>query len=213
VKVKMFVAAVIIGETLSIGVGVAFASHLPTLSCREVNQHARVVALDCSNIETNIGPEEVNVKKHDTKYYPRPSRYVVSGSSFIARLSWQVESLINWAAQKVGLSPGLLSAVARAESGGNQVAVSTKGAIGVMQLMPGTAAGLGVNPYDLRENVLGGAMYLKRQLDRYQGDIPKALAAYNAGPGIVDRYNEVPPYGETKTFINRVLSMFRGDIR
>jgi soluble lytic murein transglycosylase-like protein len=78
-----------------------------------------------------------------------------------------------------------------------------------MQLMPGTARELGVNPYDTEQNILGGAMYLKRQMDRF-GSLPLALAAYNAGPGAVEKYGGISPYEETKRYIANVLSMIGG---
>ncbi len=116
--------------------------------------------------------------------------------------------LINKAAAAYGLAPELLSAVVQAESGGNPEAVSPAGAQGLMQLMPGTAAGLGVsNPFDPEQNVMGGAQYLRMQLDRFGGDTRKALAAYNAGPAAVQRYQGVPPFAETQAYVNRVLSL------
>lgn len=118
----------------------------------------------------------------------------------------KVRELIDTASEKLGLDPALVRAVAMTESSGNQGAVSRVGAVGVMQLMPGTARGLGVNPYDLEQNILGGAMYLKRQLEKYQGNIQLALAAYNAGPGAVDKYRGVPPFRETREYIARVIN-------
>lgn len=105
----------------------------------------------------------------------------------------------------VALSPLLLEAVAWAESRFNAAAVSPKGAVGVMQLMPGTAAELGVDPHDPEANVHGGARYLRRMLQMFDGDIEKALAAYNAGPGAVRRYNGVPPFPETRAYVTAVL--------
>jgi Transglycosylase SLT domain len=98
-----------------------------------------------------------------------------------------------------------IAAVAKVESGLQQDAISKKGAIGLMQLMPGTAAELGVKPERPSENALGGAKYLRELLLRYHGDARLALAAYNAGPGAVERYHGVPPYPETIAYINRVL--------
>lgn len=111
-------------------------------------------------------------------------------------------------AKNHGLAPGLLEAVAWQESRGQMSAVSRKGALGVMQLMPSTAAELGVNPGDLADNIRGGALYLRRQLDRF-GSVPLALAAYNAGPGAVMRYGGIPPYRETRDYVTRIMSRWR----
>jgi soluble lytic murein transglycosylase-like protein len=120
----------------------------------------------------------------------------------------ELSPLITKAAATYGLAPELLAAVIQAESGGNAQAVSPAGAQGLMQLMPGTAAGLGVsNPFDPEQNVMGGAHYLRMQLDRFGGDVRLALAAYNAGPGAVQRYHGVPPYAETQHYVTRVLSL------
>jgi len=111
------------------------------------------------------------------------------------------------ASKETGLSVGLLRAVAEVESNCNPRAVSPAGAVGVMQLLPSTAESLGVkDSYDPEENVLAGAKYLKMMLDRYDGDLVKALAAYNAGPGAVDRYGGVPPYRETRNYVRKVLN-------
>jgi len=107
-----------------------------------------------------------------------------------------------------GLDLGLLEAVAWQESRGRMDAISPKGARGVMQLMPGTAAALGVSADDLAGNIRGGALYLRRQLDRF-GSVPLALAAYNAGPGAVSRYGGIPPYRETQNYVATILSRWR----
>ena len=101
-----------------------------------------------------------------------------------------------------------MSAVAETESGGNQDAVSAAGAIGVMQLMPDTAAGLGVNPYDKQQNIEGGARYIRQMLDTFGGDVQKAVAAYNAGPQAVRDYGGVPPYRETQNYVNKVMDIY-----
>lgn len=106
--------------------------------------------------------------------------------------------------KEYALPQGLVHAVIHQESRGRVDAVSIKGAFGLMQLMPGTAAQLGVNPYDPEQNVRGGALYLRQQIDRF-GSIPLALAAYNAGPGAVLRYGGIPPYRETQNYVSTIM--------
>lgn len=118
------------------------------------------------------------------------------------------KALLANAARDHGLQPGLLEAVAWQESRGRMSAVSAKGALGVMQLMPGTAAELGVRADDLADNIRGGAIYLRRQLDRF-GSVPLALAAYNAGPGAVMRYRGIPPYRETQGYVAKIMGRWR----
>ncbi len=113
------------------------------------------------------------------------------------------------AARRHGIDVGLLRAVAWTESRGRNDAVSPKGARGVMQLMPGTAAELGVDPRDPVANINGGAAYLARQLAMFR-DVPLALAAYNAGPGAVMRYRGVPPYAETRDYVEKIMRRWSG---
>ena len=107
-----------------------------------------------------------------------------------------------------GLPSGLVDAVIYQESRGRMDAVSPKGAVGLMQLMPSTAALLGVNPYNADDNIRGGARYLRQQIDRF-GSIPLALAAYNAGPGAVLRYGGIPPFRETQNYVTTILSRWK----
>ena len=113
--------------------------------------------------------------------------------------------VLSQAAADQGLPPELIRSVAKIESGLRQDAVSVKGAIGLMQLMPRTAASLGVEPQRADENAQGGAKYLRDLLLRYHYDAALALAAYNAGPGAVDKYHGVPPYLETRQYVLKVL--------
>jgi soluble lytic murein transglycosylase-like protein len=121
------------------------------------------------------------------------------------------QELITRAAERAGLPPEFVHSIARAESGYRTNAISPKGAIGLMQLMPGTAAGLNVDPYDPGQNADGGAMYLRDLLLKYENDphqVSKAVAAYNAGPATVDKYKGIPPYRETIQYVNRVLKQY-----
>ena len=158
----------------------------------------------------------VPLAKQDQKAQATASTQSVSGgnsaSAFTADLppvNATLNELIQSAAQKYHVDPKLVMAVAETESGGNQSAVSPAGAIGVMQLMPGTAAALGVDPYDERQNIEGGAKYLHEMLDTFDGDVRKAVAAYNAGPQAVRKYNGVPPYRETQNYVSKVLDLYR----
>ncbi len=110
------------------------------------------------------------------------------------------------AAGATGVDARLIEAVARQESGLRDTAVSPAGAIGLMQLMPATARALGVDPRDADQNLMGGARYLGGLIRRYDGDLTLALAAYNAGPGAVDRHGGVPPYRETRLYVRAVLN-------
>ena len=117
---------------------------------------------------------------------------------------------IDAAAAKYNVDPALLRGLIRQESNFNPNAVSPAGASGLTQLMPGTAAGLGVtDPTDPAQAIEGGAKYLRQQLDRFGGDVEKALAAYNAGPGAVAKFGGVPPYAETQAYVQKVMGYAR----
>jgi len=120
-------------------------------------------------------------------------------------------ALITEAALRHGLPPEIVHAVAWAESAYQPQAISPKGAVGVMQLMPQTAAALGADPYDIRQNIEAGTRLLRELLLRYQNSpnpVRRALAAYNAGAGTVDRYNGLPPYRETLSYVERVIERY-----
>ncbi|HEV3511884.1 MAG TPA: lytic transglycosylase domain-containing protein [Candidatus Sulfotelmatobacter sp.] len=140
------------------------------------------------------------------------SRLAASGfntTRFSGRSTPDVNDLVNEASGRYRLDPDLVNSVIKAESGFNVRAVSPKGAQGLMQLMPGTASGLGVrNAFDPQANVEGGTKYLRELLERYNFDLVKALAAYNAGPQKVERFGGVPPYYETRAYVARVVQDF-----
>lgn len=121
----------------------------------------------------------------------------------------QWDSLILEASAIYGVDPGLVKSLMMAESSGNPNALSSAGAMGLMQLMPGTADSLGVtNPWDPAQNIMGGTRYLRGLIDQF-GDPELAVAAYNAGPGAVRKFNGIPPYPETQGYVARVMGNWK----
>jgi len=122
------------------------------------------------------------------------------------------QELVDRVAEQHGIPAALVHAVVKAESAYRQDVISPKGAIGMMQLMPATAASLNANPYDAEQNVEAGTRYLRQLLIQYQDypdQVKRALAAYNAGPGAVQKYNGVPPYRETQLYVHKVVENYR----
>lgn len=119
------------------------------------------------------------------------------------------DHIILKAGQKYGVDFSLIKAVIQVESNFNPRAVSRKGAKGLMQIMPANFLTLSIqNPFDPSDNIMGGVMYLKRLLNRYQNKLPLALAAYNAGPEAVDKYQQIPPYKETENYVRKVMKLY-----
>jgi soluble lytic murein transglycosylase-like protein len=140
-----------------------------------------------------------------TTYAVREGSAIRSTRGVVGARARQYESLIRQHAAEQGVHPDLVRAVIQTESAFDPSAVSAKGALGLMQLMPSTAEALGVrDPFDPAENIRGGVAYLRQLLDRYDNDETLALAAYNAGPGAVDRFGRVPPYRETRDYVAKV---------
>jgi len=145
----------------------------------------------------NSGPyyKKHNLFDNSSVFFSSPNKY---------------EKFIKNACYNFGLDPSLVKAVIHAESAGNYKAVSPKGALGLMQLMPGTARDMDVaDPLDPEDNIYGGSRYLKEMIERFDGDIKLALAAYNAGPGAVEKNNGIPPYQETQQYVKKVISLWK----
>lgn len=162
-------------------------------SVQPANQTAfqNLFELEIDKEKNNIKPTTVSTKKH-----------AVSADG-------NINNMIEQSAHKYGVDPKLVNAVARTESNYSTNAVSEAGAVGIMQLMPETAASLGVNDiYNPRDNIEGGTKYIKQLLNTFDGDVPKAVAAYNAGPQAVKTYNGIPPYSETKNYVKKVLDLY-----
>jgi soluble lytic murein transglycosylase-like protein len=166
-----------------------------------------------SNGYIEIPTDQIEHFEKDTASPPAPS----NSSGPLALHSQKLELLtreamnqvVSGAGERHQLDPDFINSVIRAESGFHQNAVSKKGALGLMQLMPGTASQLGVsNPFDPSSNVEGGTKYLRDLLEKYNFDVFKALAAYNAGPKRVDQYHGIPPYFETQAYIARIIRDF-----
>jgi soluble lytic murein transglycosylase len=122
----------------------------------------------------------------------------------------ELEEAVTHYAKEYRLSPALLMAIIKAESGFNPTVISKAGAVGLMQLIPETAIRHGVqNLYDTRDNIAGGARHLRYLLDRFHGNVRLALAAYNAGERKVDRYRQIPPYKETRSYVKKVMGFYR----
>ncbi len=147
-------------------------------------------------------------------YHPFGATLFDSTAALSSPVPSPLAALIAEAAQKHGLDPRLVAAVAGRESAWNVQAVSNAGACGLMQLMPVTARYLGISDiFDARQNIFGGARYLRALLDTFHGDLDLTLAAYNAGPGAVQKYGGVPPYHETRAYVAAVRAAYERSVK
>ena len=169
----------------------------------------KAIQKDGGTDKTQVVPAAGNASKTGQAQSAKSALPAYSVNASLPLADQSLSGLIGEASKKYKVDPKLLSAIAEVESGGNQNETSSAGAVGVMQLMPDTAASLGVNPYDKQQNVEGGAKYLRQMLDTFGGDVTKAVAAYNAGPQAVKDYGGIPPYKETQNYVNKVLDIYR----
>lgn len=160
------------------------------------------------------GEVKIEVRPDGTRVLlnePGDSRARRLAARLVAPPDGEMARLIENHAYDRELDPRLVQAVVQVESGYNPRALSNKGAIGLMQLMPGTAAELAVDdPWDVEQNLRGGTSYLRRMLDRF-GELELALAAYNAGPEAVVKYAGIPPFAETREYVRRIFRLLDGD--
>jgi hypothetical protein len=196
----------------SVGLALSAGRALPAVRVTLANgseMQAVSAVREQENMVLQIGSGTITVPAREVQHcetLPDPSRG--AGAPMVAHPAnntLQPHTLLIDASNSQALPLDFIESVAKVESGLRLEAVSKKGALGLMQLMPKTAAGLGVRAEAPAENALGGAKYLRQLLLRYNGDTRLALAAYNAGPEAVDRYRGVPPYGETVEYVRRVL--------
>lgn len=204
----MLVSA-IIAATITLAADHAVLKTGFRLSADRIEKRDGVYFLHSAGGVSQLSEDQVEtIERDDYVAPPAPPTPAVATPSKVEKPKLSVHEMVTQAAINNGLPPAIVHSVARAESAYQTNAISPKGAIGVMQLMPGTAASLKADPNDPEQNIEAGARYLRELLERYDGDSVKALAAYNAGPGAVDRYNGIPPYRETITYVDRVLKNY-----
>ncbi len=165
-------------------------------------EHLQAVQARIAEIERKFGSVRGVVESPGASSFKQVMRRTCSPPA--APCPTDLEPVIQAAAAKYGVDAAVVKGVIQAESGFNANAVSPVGARGLMQLMPGTARALGVDPSDPEECIDGGTKYLKQMIDRF-GSLESGLAAYNAGPSAVTRYGGVPPYTETQNYVRKVV--------
>ena len=167
--------------------------------------NAAATTTEGSDFATSLSESSKALASNDSSTGSQTNTTAASGTTVSCPENY--ESYFKEASDAYGVSTTLLKSIAKAESSFDASAVSRAGAVGIMQLMPATAASLGVsNSYDARENIMGGAKYISQLLSKYEGNISLALAAYNAGSNNVDKYGGIPPFTETQHYVKKVLS-------
>ena len=164
-----------------------------------------------SNQKVGLTAIEVPVNSTSVNSYDTPeSTLVKSTHPSYSSSSLEIDGYIEELSAKYSIDPKLVHSIIKQESGYKSDSVSGAGAMGLMQLMPATAASLGVkDPFDPGQNIEGGVKYMKQMMDKYNGNTELALAAYNAGPGNVDRYGGIPPFQETQNYVSKVMGNYQ----
>ncbi|MCX6151057.1 MAG: transglycosylase SLT domain-containing protein [Ignavibacteriales bacterium] len=172
--------------------------------------YKKITGEDLPNLKVEYpGVNKTKINDFIRSYSPDTTNSVKPSGQSLERLD-KFEPIINEAADSFGVSPNIIKSIILAESAGNEKARSSANAKGLMQLIDSTASNMGVkNVWDPTQNIQGGTKYFSKLLRQYDGDLNLALAAYNAGPGNVDKYNGVPPFNETQTYITRVLGYLK----
>lgn len=167
--------------------------------------------INYSTLNSNIGSTSVSASGSSFQSILQSTMDSSTGNDITAGNG--LDSIFEEAAEKYDVPVNLLKAVAKAESNFRSDATSSCGAMGIMQLMPGTAKGLGVtDAYDPEQNIMGGAKYLSKLLNEFDGNTELAVAGYNAGAGNVNKYGGIPPFTETQNYVKKVMGYYNGDV-
>ncbi len=207
-----FLALILAAAPAFGGEYVVFSSGLKLHADRH-EQSGGVIRLFYNGGVTEVPASIVSGFEEEEVVAPQPAaavdEHVIATATPPAPASHDPKEMVREAARRSGLPPEFVESVARVESGFRPDAVSPKGALGVMQLMPETAKTLGADPRDPAQNIEAGTRLLRELLVKYDGDVVKALAAYNAGEGAVARYQGLPPYNETRWYVKKVIDGYQ----